>query len=179
MSLAEPETTLYRSLSPYIGQIAEYTIRHWCTQPTIISEFCRTLNVNIPDFVRIHLKANLPKIFADRQNRLLTKISNEMDIKRHFLLWDIRHEVLAHVFLLPTRDQAERSLDFVVKYLADCAVIKGVTAQSLIKGCLAELLASLVARLGDEDDKVVQAVSSPSHLPCSLAQSMIGYRGFT
>ncbi|KZV76007.1 hypothetical protein PENSPDRAFT_570505 [Peniophora sp. CONT] len=153
MSLASPGTTVYRALSSYIDQIAEYTIRLWCTQPTILTEFCHTVNVKINDFVRLHLKVHLPKFFADRQRHLLAKISTELDIKPHKLLLEIRHEALAHVFLLPTRDQTDKSLEFVVKYLSESAH-GPIGAQSLVKGCLAELLASLVTRLGDVDEKL-------------------------
>ncbi|VDB97094.1 unnamed protein product [Peniophora sp. CBMAI 1063] len=160
MSLAGPETKLYRVLSPYIGQIAEYTIRRWQTQPMILTEFCRTLNVMPHDFVRLHLTENVPKFFAERQHRLLSKITKEMGYRPRALLRDIMHEVIAHIFLLPAKEQTDRSLEFLVKYISDSATGRGnVYAVGLVKSHLAELLAALAARLGDEDEKMVHAAT--------------------
>ena len=168
MSLARPEATLFRVLSPYIDQIAEYMIRRWHTQPMIITEFCRIINIVPSVFVRSHLKANLPQFFAERQHRLLSKIASEVDSKPGIMLTENIHQVLARVFLLPTREETDRSLEFVAKYFGGPVGGRDAyTAPRLVRGQLAELIGTLVARLGDEDDQAVQAVrdSSPLRRP--------------
>ncbi|KIY53078.1 hypothetical protein FISHEDRAFT_34031 [Fistulina hepatica ATCC 64428] len=149
------EKSVYALVMPYADQIAPFVVSRICSNPGLLNEACRVMDVRAVDFVSVTLPRTLPQLFGACDVNVLQTIANDLDAKLSSLLMKHSPQILAHIFLLPP-SQTNRSLAFVVDVLRKDATRNGssdvsnIDIPSVIKSCIVPLLVELVVGMGDD-----------------------------
>ncbi|KAL0577467.1 hypothetical protein V5O48_004536 [Marasmius crinis-equi] len=161
----------YTLLLPYMDRLAPFLVTRIASDRALLGEACKLLGMAQSDFVAITLSRTLPTIVANCDRKVLSAVAKDINSKASAIIMKHAHEILAYVFLLPTAQQTDEALKFMIKTLAASTGSGAVNAQSVIKSCLVSLLAEIVTKLGSENaqrtnealaalEKVEQTVSS-------------------
>ncbi|KIJ69878.1 hypothetical protein HYDPIDRAFT_79167 [Hydnomerulius pinastri MD-312] len=150
-------------MTPFLPRIAPFIVSRKCTNPGLLAEACRFMEMYSTSFLSLTLPLTLPHLFADREVKVLDEISSELCKKSSSLFFHHASKVLAHVFRLQGPGQTNQALDFILKVLrAEATDGSIIEIRMIVKSCLLPLLAELVVVLGDHS--VDQASSATSAL---------------
>ncbi|KAF7432763.1 serine/threonine-protein kinase M1 [Pleurotus ostreatus] len=160
----------YNLVQPSMNMVAPFLVMRMVTQPGLLAETCRLISVNPTDFISTTLPRTLPQVFANSEARVLEKICQEVQMDSTQLFMKYAHDILAHVFLLPSQLATQQGLNFVKGVMNSGRNANSTPIHRIITSCLVPLLAELVVSLGDETggnlavdalDKVNKALSEP------------------
>jgi serine/threonine-protein kinase ATR len=111
-------------------------------------------------FISLTLTHTLPQLFAQCERKVLARISQELEKRPYTLFVDHSHEIFAYVYLLPTEQQIDQGLKFILETLvADAGDPAKLQLDSLLRSCIVNLLTELVSALGEESVQRREAVS--------------------
>ena len=144
----------YDFLSPYMGEIIDFTMHRVILEPALLVELCRFLSLGVPEFMRHTLSETLP-IFIIKMNRpVLDYIKNTLGERISALIFGLAAELLAGIFLLQDHTTIDGVLAFTLDLLNENTGQQRVTLESLILSCDIPLLTELVIALHKEDQKI-------------------------
>lgn len=149
----------YSLVFPYLDQIAPFLVYKMSAQPSLLTDSCRLLSIFPADFISTTLPRTLPGLFANCDIKVLEMISRDLQKKPSTLFLNFSHEILAHVFLLPTSVQTNKALHFILKVLTDAVDNAPIDIQSVVKSCVVSLLGDLVIVMGHQDETESERVS--------------------
>lgn len=144
----------YDFLSPYMGQIVEYTISRVNSEPTLLAELCRFLSLGIPEFIRHTLSEILPKAIIQRDRPVLDYIGNTLGERTSTLVLGLAAELLARIFLLQDSTTTDEALAFALDLLNESTGEQRITLESFILSCDVPLLTELVIAMHNEDPDI-------------------------
>ncbi|KAF4575250.1 serine/threonine-protein kinase M1 [Pleurotus pulmonarius] len=140
----------YNLVQPSMNMVAPFLVMRMVTQPGLLAETCRLISVNPTDFISTTLPRTLPQVFANSEARVLEKICQEVQKDSIKLFMDHAHDILAHIFLLPSQLATQQGLNFVKGVVNSGRNTNSTPIRSIILSYVVPLLAELVASLGDE-----------------------------
>jgi hypothetical protein len=152
----------YDFLSPYMGQILEYTMSRVNSNPALLAELCRFLSLGVPEFIRHTISETLPKFIIQRNRPVLDYIENTLGERISTLVLGLAAELLARMFLLRDPTEIDEALAFTLDLLNENTGQQRVTLESLILSCDVPLLTELVIALHDGDPEIQSLVSLSS-----------------
>lgn len=147
-------------LSPYMGQIVDFTMSRVTSDPALLVELCRFLSLGIPEFIRHTLSETLPKFIIQRNRPVLDCIKNALGERISALVFGLAAELLARIFLLRDSTAIDDALTFTLDLLNENTGQQRVTLESLILSCDVPLLTELVIALHSEDREIHSLVRS-------------------
>lgn len=133
-----------------MNMVAPFLVMRMVTQPGLLAETCRLISVNPTDFISTTLPRTLPQVFANSEARVLEKICQEVQMDSTQLFMKYAHDILAHIFLLPSQLATQQGLNFVKGVMNSGRNANSTPIHRIITSCLVPLLAELVVSLGDE-----------------------------
>jgi serine/threonine-protein kinase ATR len=147
-------------MSPYMEKIAPFLVCRWATHRSMLIEFCRLIALPPVNFIKGNLSSALPPLFAARDLRTLEKLSEDLEIRLSSLFLHHSEHVLAHIFLLGDQAMEDNAIAFILEILTQSSAdaSQQIDLQSVVKASVIQLLASLVIRLGSENDNEAEAV---------------------
>lgn len=148
----------YDFLSPYMEQIADYTMFRVNSEPALLVELCRFLSLGIPEFIRHMLSETLPKFIIQRNRPVLDYIKNTLGERISTLVMGLAAELLARTFLLQDPNAIDEVLAFTLDLLNENTGEQRVTLESFIYTCDVPLLTELVIAMHDEDPEIQSLV---------------------
>lgn len=113
------------------------------------------------DFVNITLQHTLPVVCGNCDRTVLDYMAKEISHFSEVLLIHLP-AILAHIFLLPTQLATNTALNFLEKVVGDDN--KASLTLSMIKVHIYPVLAALMVKVGDEDQRISERVSLTSTL---------------
>lgn len=163
----------YDFLSPYMGQIVEYTMSRVNSEPALLVELCRFLSLGVPEFIRHTLPEILPKAIIQRNRPVLEYIENTLEERASALVLGLAAELLARTFLLRDSTATDEALAFTLDVLNENTGEQRITLESFILSCDVPLLTELVIAMHNEDPEIQHLVlfssadPRPSYSRCS------------
>lgn len=146
--------THFEFLSPYMGQIIDFTMTRVASDPALLDELCRFLAVKKGDFIKRTLSEILPKFIIQKDRPVLDYIESTLGECTSTLAFRLAAELLARIFLLRDSAAIDEALTFTLDLLNENTGRERVTLESLILSCDVPLLAELVIALHDEDPEI-------------------------
>jgi serine/threonine-protein kinase ATR len=150
----------YDFLSPYMGQIVDYTMSRVNSEPTLLVELCRFLSLGIPEFTQHTLSETLPKFIIQRNRPVLDHIENTLGERISALVLGLAAELLARIFLLQDANAIDEALAYTLDLLNENTGQQRVTLESFILSCDVPLLTELVIAMHDRDPDIQSLVRS-------------------
>lgn len=144
----------YDFLSPYMGQIVDFTMSRVISDPAFLVELCRFLSLGVPEFIRHTLSETLPKFIIQRNRPVLDYIKNALGERISALVFGLAAELLAGIFLLRDPTAIDEALAFTLDLINENTGQQRVTLESLILSCDVPLLAELVIAFHNEDQEI-------------------------
>lgn len=144
----------YDFLSPYMGQIVDFTMSKVTSDPALLVELCRFLSLGVPEFIRHTLSEILPKFIIQRNRPVLDYIKVTLGERISALLFGLAAELLAGIFLLRNSTAIDEALVFTLDLLNENTGQQRVTLESLILSCDIPLLTELVIAFHNEDPQI-------------------------
>lgn len=148
----------YDFLSPYMGQIVDFTMTRVNSEPTLLVELCRFLSLGVPEFIRHTLSETLPKYIIQRNRPVLDYIENVIEGRISALVLGLAAELLARIFLLQDANTIDGALAFTLDLLNENTGQQRVTLESFILSCDVPLLTELVIAMHNRDQDVQSLV---------------------
>ena len=148
----------YDFLSPYLGQIVDYTMSRVNSEPALLVELCRFLSLDVPEFVRRTLSETLHKSIIQRNRPVLDYVENTLGERISALVLGLAAELLAHIFLLQDPNAIDESLAFTLDLLNENTGQQRVTLESFILSCDVPLLTELVIAMDNRDPEIQSLV---------------------
>ena len=164
----------YDFLSPYMGQIVDYTMSRVNSEPALLVELCRFLSLGVPEFIRHTLSETLPKSIIQRDRPVLDFIESTLGERISALVLGLAAELLARIFLLQDSNAIDEALAFTLDLLNENTGQQRITLESFILSCDVPLLTELVIAMHNEDPEMQFLVRFPS---VSLRPSCSRYLG--
>ncbi|RDX53828.1 hypothetical protein OH76DRAFT_1342536 [Lentinus brumalis] len=152
----------YTFMFPYFSRIAPYLVRRIISEPSGLDEFTRFVSMTLPAFLDSTLRHTLPCLFADCDTKVLTAVANHVldDPKLHTLLFKEPARIVSHVLMLQGIGQTNKTFQFILDVMdAEMGQKQAFTIWNLITGCMINVIAELVAALGDTDPDVSEAAT--------------------
>ncbi|KAI0720383.1 hypothetical protein C8T65DRAFT_736114 [Cerioporus squamosus] len=170
----------YTLTSPYHNRIAPYLARRIISEPDGLQEFSRFLSMSDKAFLKHTLRLSLPSLFADCDTRVLTAVARRVydDPRLHTLVFDEPARIVSHVLMLQGIGQTHRTLQFISDIMeAEMPTQKkAFKIWDLITGCMVNVIAELVATLGDQDPDVSEAAREESRSSVAWQTTTTRYR---
>ena len=148
----------YDFLSPYMGQIVDFTMFRVNSEPTLLVELCRFLSLGVPEFIRHTSSETLPKYIIQRNRPVLDYIENTLGERISALVLGLAAELLARIFLLQDANTIDEALAFTLDLLNENTGQQRVTLESFILSCDVPLLTELVIAMHNRDPDVQSLV---------------------
>jgi len=152
----------YDFLSPYMGQIVDYTMSRVNSEPTLLVELCRFLALGVPEFIRHTLSETLPKSIIQRKRPVLKYIENTLGDRISTLVLGLAAELLARILLLQDSNAVDGALAFTLDLLNENTGQQRITLESFILSCDVPLLTELVIAMHNGNPEIQSLVSSSS-----------------
>jgi len=168
----------YDFLSPYMGQIVDYTMSRVNSEPTLLVELCRFLSLGAPEFIRHTLSETLPKFIIQRNRPVLDYIGNMLGEHTSTLVLGLAAELLARIFLLQEPNAIDESLAFTLDLLNENTGQQRVTLESFILSCDVPLLTELVIAMHNGGSEIQSLVSFLPLISDPVAQGTQVIDGF-
>lgn len=162
----------YDFLSPYMGQIVDYTMSRVNSEPVLLVELCRFLSLDVPEFIRYTLSENLPKAIIQRNRPVLSYIENTLGERISTLVLGLAAELLARIFLLQDSNATDRALAFTLDLLNENTGEQRITLENFILSCDVPLLTELVIAMHNEDPEMQSLVCSFTNLGSSCSRCL-------
>jgi hypothetical protein len=157
--------TPYNLLYPHLKTIAPFVVSKLCSNPTFAREISQLLSMGTTAFISVTLSNTLPHLFASCDRQVLVKVAQELDKPLYSLFITHSHEILAHVYLMSSSQQSDKSLSFILEILTpDAGDPSRLQLDSLIRSCMVELLTNLIITLGEENAERQETVSPLIHV---------------
>jgi len=168
----------YDFLSPYMGQIVDFTMSRVNSEPTLLVELCRFLSLGVPEFIRHTLSETLPKYIIQRNRPVLDYIENMVGERISALVLGLAAELLARIFLLQDANSIDEALAFTLDLLNENTGQQRVTLESFILSCDVPLLTELVIAMHNRDPGIQSLVRFSFVNPDPVAQAAQVIDGF-
>jgi len=142
-------------------------------QPHLLYEACKIMSIAPSDFINITLPHTLPAVCGNCDRTVLDLIAKEVPQFSKVLVNHLP-AILAHIFLLPSQPATTRALTFLVQVIGNDMTESLI--RSIVKVNVYSLLAALVVKMGDDDPRMAERVSSTSRnlLSCITNQPLQG-----
>jgi serine/threonine-protein kinase ATR len=155
----------YDFLSPYMDQIADYTMSRVNSEPALLVELCRFISLGVQEFILRTLPGTLPKFIIQRDRPVLDYIASTLGKHIGALVVDQSAELLARIFLLKDGNAIDKALAFTLDLLNENTGQERVTLERFIFSCHVLLLAELVIAMHNRDPNVQSLVRFSSANP--------------
>jgi serine/threonine-protein kinase ATR len=166
----------YDFLSPYMGQIVDFTMSRVTSDPALLVELCRFLSLGVPEFIRHTLSETLPKFIIQRNRPVLDYIKNTLGERISALVFGLAAELLARIFLLRDSNAIDGALAFTLDLLNENTGQQRITLESFILSCDVPLLTELVIAMHNEDPEIQTLVRFSSRLTLGQLLKVSGNR---
>lgn len=150
----------YGLLQAYMEQISVFIVDRIITHPSLLTEYCNFLGATRAEFFTATMDAVVPHLFATCNGPALALVATELSCDVASLFWKRQAKILAHAHMTTIPGHRQKCLNFILSFFKTAEGQPVVEASDLIVSSLIDLISELVMNMGDEDEAIVQAVSS-------------------
>ena len=144
-------------MAPKLHRNAPRLVMRASSQPLVLGETCRFIGVTTSQFISLTQSGILPRLFAACDLRTLQLVSEELGTPLPTLFMKYGAPILAYIFSQPTGHT--KMTNFVVSTLAVTPGSESIDLASIVKSYFVNLLAEIIAMMGEETEGSNEKVS--------------------
>ncbi|EAU84196.2 atypical/PIKK/ATR protein kinase [Coprinopsis cinerea okayama7 len=166
--------SIYSLLSPHFDRVVKIVFERLSTQPTLLTELCRLMQLNIEEFISRHHAKALPDVLLRCDMKGVDLIAHSLGKNRSTTILDSLDKILVPILLLPTVPQTNKAVAFLIGIFNEDSRDAKISLQTILPGHTTSVLTELVIRMGvDDPQSRHQALNAVKKVETALQKGTI------